>query len=425
MRLSIGSRRAGRVASVLAGSLLLLTAVAAPSAAGDTFMPGLSPTPDRLRLIGPGGTPTPSAAVGAIPGQAPAVTGVLAPLPPVAAFPAPPVAPPPAPVVASPPPVRWVYMVGTALPDSLRSHADQIDVLSPAWFHSDANGMIYGSDSPQVTQFAKDHGIKVVPIVANGEFSASVGHALVSDGNRQTQLLDSLQWLVSTYGYDGVNIDFENMVASDRTSLDAMMTNVYARLHPLGKLVTMAIGSKTSETYGGFSGVFDYAGLAPNLDFAVIMAYDQHYAGGPAGPVADVAWVNDVLTYAKSLIPPNKLLLGIPFYGYNWNISGGGSARAMSYTDIVSTVFAFGAQIQMSQAAQSPTFLYSAGNGLHQVWFENSDSLKAKLFLIDVHHLGGWAGWRLGQEDPNFWSLTLPPNPITTSPSSPLALRSS
>ena len=43
----------------------------------------------------------------------------------------------------------------------LIDHADQIDVLSPAWFHANANGMLYGNDSPAVTQFAKAHGIKV------------------------------------------------------------------------------------------------------------------------------------------------------------------------------------------------------------------------------------------------------------------------
>jgi len=299
-------------------------------------------------------------------------------------------------------PLRWVYMVGSSIPASLRDHADQIDVLSPAWFHADANGLLYGNDSPAVTEFARAHGIKIVPIVANGEFQQSVSHALVSDGNRQTNLLDSLQWLLNTYGYDGVNIDFENLSAADRIPFDALMSNVYARLHPLNKLVTIAIPSKTSETYGGFSGGFDYAGLAPNFDLALIMAYDEHYSGGPAGPIADVAWVNDVVNYATSQIPAKKVLLGLPFYGYNW-IIGRNGAKAMSYSDVESMVLGTGATIQMDEASQSPFFIYSG----HQVWFENSSSLKAKLGLVNLHGLAGWGGWRLGQEDPNFWSLAL------------------
>jgi spore germination protein len=307
----------------------------------------------------------------------------------------------PVPAVA---PLRWVYMVGTTIPQSLRDHADQIDVLAPAWFHLNANGMIYGNDTPAVTQFAKAHGIKVVPIVANGEFQQNVAHSLVSDGNHQTQVLDSLQWLVNNFGYDGVNIDFENLAPGDRALFSGMMTNIYARLHPLGKLVTIALPPRTSETFGGWSGGFDYAGIAPNVDLALVMAYDQHYSGGPAGPIADVAWVNDVVSYAQSVIPHNKILLGMPFYGYNWNLSGGG-ARAMTYNDIVATVFANGGQVQVDAAAQSPFFSYQG----HRIWFEDSTSLRAKINLIAVHGLAGWGGWRLGQEDPNFWALTLGP----------------
>lgn len=299
-------------------------------------------------------------------------------------------------------PLHWVYMVGNSVPQSLRDHPDQIDVLSPAWFHANVNGQIYGNDSPAVSQFAKAHGIKLVPIVANGEFQQTVSHALVTDGGRQTHLLDGLQWLVNNFGYDGVNVDFENLAPPDRTLFSGLMTNVYARLHPLGKLVTIALPSKTSERFEGFPGGFDYAGIAPNVDLAVIMAYDQHYSGGPAGPVADVAWVNDVIGYAKTALPASKILLGLPFYGYNWNAYGGGG-RPMSYNDVVSTVFATGAQIQMDPASQSPFFTYPG----RVVWFENSTSLRAKVNLANTHGLAGWAAWRLGQEDPNFWTVTL------------------
>ncbi len=298
--------------------------------------------------------------------------------------------------------IHWAYMVGTSLPDALREHPDQIDIIAPAWFHTDANGMLVGNDVPAVSQFARAHGIKIVPIVSNGvSFQGSVAHQLLVDGNRQTQFLDGLQWLVQNYGYAGVNIDFENVPPADRDGFSALMSNVYARLHPLGSLVTAAIPAKTAEKYTGFGGPFDYRALGPNLDLAVIMAYDEHYSGSAPGPVADVAWVNDVVNYAKSQMPASKLLLGIPFYGYDWAGAGGG--RAVSYSDVVQRVFDHGSTIVMDQASQTPTFSY----GGHQVWFENSDSLKAKLNLVTWNGLAGWGAWRLGQEDPNFWTLTL------------------
>src|SRR5581483_11877955 len=159
-------------------------------------------------------------------------------------------------------------------------------------FHLDANGNIYGDDSPQVTQWAKAHGIKVIPIVDNGEFDPDVARAIVSDGSVQTQTLDSLRWLINQYGYDGINIDWENLYNRDRDLFSAFMSNVYARVHKeMGKQVTIALPSKTEEVYDGIAGPFDYAALAPNFDLAVLMTYDDHYAGGDAGPVAPIDWV--------------------------------------------------------------------------------------------------------------------------------------
>jgi spore germination protein YaaH len=306
--------------------------------------------------------------------------------------------------------IRWVYMVGGQLPDGVRQHPEDVDVISPAWFHLNSAGDVYGNDVPSVTQFAKANGIKIMPIVDNGEFDPDAGHAVVANGSTTTRALDGLTWLVNNYGYDGINIDFENMYNADRDLFSGFMSNVYARVHrENGKMVTIAIGSKTQETYGGFSGMFDYAALAPSFDLAVIMTYDQHYAGGDPGPVASIQWVNDVINYATKVIPPNKLLLGLPFYGYNWNVSRGGWARAMSYGDIVQTVFDHGPGIQMDAASQTPVYVYDSGNGVHQIWFENSTSLAAKLALAAKYNLAGWGAWRGGMEDQNFWGLNLSP----------------
>jgi spore germination protein YaaH len=303
--------------------------------------------------------------------------------------------------------LRWVYMVGGQLPDSIRRHPNEVDVLSPQWFHLDANGDVYGSDSPDVTRFAKSHGIKVMPAIVNGEFDADAAHAILSDGATQTHALDSLTALVKNFGYDGINIDFENLYAADRQAFSAFMTNVYARLHrENGKTVTMALASKTRDTYGGWSGPFDYAALAPNFDLAVVMTYDDHNSGTEAGPIAPIDWVERVIDYATTSIPPDKLLIGLPLYGYDWNLQTGW-ARAVSYDVTVRTVFAFGPGIQMDAASQSPTYSYAAGDGTHQIWFENSTSLAPKLALAAKHGLAGWGAWRAGQEDQNFWSLNL------------------
>ena len=304
--------------------------------------------------------------------------------------------------------LRWGYMVGSTLPDSVLQHPRGFDYLSPDWFHLDYNGDVYGDASGQVKQFATANGIKLVPIVANGEFDADVAHAIVSDGTLQTHVLDSLQALLSDPAYAGINIDFENLYASDRDLFSAFMTNVYARLHPLGKLVTIALPAKTSDADPySFAGPFDYAGLAPHFDMAVLMTYDDHWSGGGAGAIAPLDWVGDVVNYATKYIPAHKLLLGLEFYGYDWNISWGGQASAIGYNDIVSTILDTGGQVYMDPQSHTPVYTYQGDDGMHQIWFENSTSLGYKLTLVENKGLAGWGGWRVGLEDQNFWSLNL------------------
>jgi spore germination protein YaaH len=331
-------------------------------------------------------------------------------LPPPPADESEPAVPQPEPAANQPHMLRWVYMTGTVLPEAVRQHPENIDVLSPAWYHLDGDGNIYGSGSAQVTRFAHEHGIKVMPIVANGEFDPDDAHDVFIDSHNQTRALDGLQWLVNNFGYDGINIDFENLYNADRNLFSGFMSNVYARIHrEVGKTVTIALASKTREDYHGFAGPFDYAGLAPSFDYGVLMAYDQHYAGGEPGPVASLKWDEDVLKYVTQSIPASKLLLGLPFYGYNWNVTYGGWATPMSYNAIVKTVFAFGSGIQMDPASQTPSYTYQAPDGTHQIWFENSTSLGLKLQLAARYGLAGWGAWRGGMEDQNFWSLNLSP----------------
>ena len=304
--------------------------------------------------------------------------------------------------------LRWAYMVGTSVPNELEQHPEDFDYLSPAWFHLDDAGDIYGSGSPEVEAFAISHHIKLVPIVANGEFDADVAHDMLIDGTLQTHVLDSLQHLLDNPAYAGINIDFENLYNNDRGAFSAFMTNVYARLHPLGKQVTIALPAKTAEEADGFATPFDYAGLAPNFDLAVVMTYDYHYAGGPAGAVSPLSWVDDVINYATRYIPPSKLLVGLPFYGYDWDVTAGGWASPAEYSDIQQTVFDHGGQIKMVPSTQTPVYRYDDEDGdQHEIWFENSTSLGYKINLAEQHGLAGWGAWRLGQEDQNFWSLNL------------------
>ncbi len=125
--------------------------------------------------------------------------------------------------------------------------------------------------------------------------------------------------------------------------------------------------------------------------------------------VAPLPNVRQVLDYAVTEIPREKIYLGIPYYGYDWPLpfrQGETQARSLSNQAAVDLAIAQGADIQYDEAAQSPWFTYTAEDGAaHVVWFEDARSLSAKLRLIREYGLHGAGYWSLMRPYPQGWTL--------------------
>ena len=320
-------------------------------------------------------------------------------------------------------PVRWGYYVRqqTSL-DSLKQNIQNLDAISPYYFVLGKSGQISGSDQPEVTNLAKSRGVKVLPMLQN---SAELDefHPLISNPEQVKSLIDQIDNLVWANGYDGFHIDFENLNAEDRPYLTQFMAALYARLKPKGKYVTMAVPAKYRDVTTGWAGPFDYAALAPSLDLVTIMAYDYSYSGGKDGPVAPISWVNSVSAYAASQFGAGKVLLGIPFYGYDWNLTKGGKASSHSYSGTMELVQQYNGTVNFDENYQSPFADYIQNGDHHRVWFENARSMAAKIEVVSKNNLGGWAAWRLGHENSDFWpvigSIANPTRPVAAVRNSP------
>jgi spore germination protein len=303
--------------------------------------------------------------------------------------------------------IRWGYYVRTQSSlESLRANIDSLTMISPFYFVLKADGTIGGSDQPEVTQLAKSRGVKVLPMIQNDQYTASkeAFHNLLANPEKVRQIIDAIEAQVLTYGYDGYNIDFENILPQDRPLLTQFMESLYKRLKPRGKLVTMAVAGKVKDTTGSWGGAYDYAGLSPYLDYAVIMAYDYSYPGGKDGPVAPLNWVSSVAAFAGSQFGPGKVLLGVPFYGHDWSLNGGKS-RSHSYETILDLVRQNNGSMGYDDVTQQAFADFTQENDRRRVWFETPRSIGAKLDVIRKNNLGGWAAWRLGQEGRDFWPI--------------------
>lgn len=301
--------------------------------------------------------------------------------------------------------LRWAYYIPDD-PDSqtsLKANLGSLDVVSPNYFNIDANGEVRGSDRANDDALIQGKNVKLVPMLQNNPIWDKF-HPFISDPTWRSKTIAKIEDLVNRYRYDGIQIDLEAINTNDGSALTSFMSQLYADLHPQGKLVTMAVGARLADIPNKFAGAYDYYKLGNYVDYVTIMTYDYSYPGSDAGPVAPIEWVNAVAEYAASQFGPRKVLLGVPFYGYEWNNTQHKYVASRSYPTVVDLVAKYNGSIRYDPIYQSPYADYVKDGDNHQIWFENEQSLAAKFELVGTLKLGGFAAWRLGQDGPADWT---------------------
>lgn len=309
--------------------------------------------------------------------------------------------------------LRWAYYIPNdpTSQQSLQANFGSLDVVSPAYFMIDSSGNLTGKDHPSVDAQIHAKNVKVIPMLQNSPIWDDF-HPFISDPDWVDKTVAKIVSLVNSDNYDGIQIDLEAINRSDGPALTAFMVKLYASMHPLGKLVTMAVGAKFEDVGGKFSGAYDYAALANVLDYVNVMTYDYSYPGGDPGPVAPIAWVQAVAEYAAAKFGARKVLLGVPFYGYEWNVSQNKYVASRSYPTVLDMMSQYTGTIGYDELYQSPFAQYVKDGDTHEIWFENERSLAAKFALVSSLKLGGFSAWRLGQDGPLDWNsinLATPP----------------
>lgn len=114
--------------------------------------------------------------------------------------------------------------------------------------------------------------------------------------------------------------------------------------------------------------------------------------------VAPLNKVRQVVDYAITRIPPEKLSLGIPNYGYDWPLPyerGVTKARTIGNVEAVQIAIENNAAIEFDSTAMSPYFFYYRDGIRHEVWFEDVRSLQAKFRLVPEYRLRGIGYWQI------------------------------
>jgi spore germination protein YaaH len=309
---------------------------------------------------------------------------------------------------AESPVLRWGYYVtwDDSSRIALEAHIEQLDVVSPYYYHLTPSGTIKSFAESTVLEMMRASGVTIIPLIQNesrwDEFRTTIGTPAKRDA-----IVALLVELVEDNGYDGIHIDFEAVNATDASLLTDFMTRLYAAFHPRGWIVSQAVIARVSDQSTTWGGAYDYEALSKVNDYIVLMAYDYTPVGASTpGPVAPIWWVEDAVEYALTNIPNERLFLGVPFYGYDWNTTDGPPAEAVSFAGAQSRAAITGASTGFDSDDKSPWIKYKdAAGDQHQVWYENVESFEEKLDVVIDERLAGFAAWRIGHEDPRNWTV--------------------
>ena len=203
---------------------------------------------------------------------------------------------------------------------SLQTHQP---VMSPCAFRLTESGIeLRNPDFDMLASTYTSKGYAMWPLLDNN-FNPKLTHQILSNSRLQDTMVRQLVGYALLYDFKGYNIDFENINYSDKDALTAFVAKISQACHAYGIKLSMDVTPLSDSP--NWSLVYDRAALAPHLDYLMVMAYDQFgRSSAKAGPVASYPWVERAVQNTIDLVPPSKVLLGMPLYMRLWYESSDG-----------------------------------------------------------------------------------------------------
>lgn len=268
------------------------------------------------------------------------------------------------------------------------------------------------NDVPLI-QAAKAFRVAPIMVISNiaktGGFSSDLAHTILTSDTAINNLIGNVRSELKEKNYYGLDIDFEYVYPADRERYNSFLTRITGALKPLGYTISTALAPKVgADQVGILYEAHDYPVHGRLANHVILMTYEWGFTYGPPMAVAPLNSVRKVLEYAVTEIPREKILMGIPNYGYDWTLPyvQGTTARTLSNAAAANFASSIGARIKFDASAMSPFYNYSDSSGKqHVVWFEDARSIDAKLRLAHEFALGGVSYWTIGRYFSQNWLI--------------------
>lgn len=348
----------------------------------------------------------------------------------------------------------WIpYWRKTEGASTTLANLNTLTQISPFAYELQADGTIKNAlkanEEPWLTLMAeaKKKKVKVYPSILSYPQTATEQYdvylLLAQRAKRNAHIADIVS-LVKKNRYDGIDIDYENKLADDRPYFSVFLRDLAKALHKDSKKLICTVEARTPpeskfattspEILERIEYSNDYKTIGTVCDQVRIMAYDQGSddmslvnlntaAGNPYKPVADIEWVKKIITLALWDIPAKKIILGVPTYGYKYEVIPATSTSSQRYSRIGSMNWNYADElvrmlgiVPARNNAGELSFTYATSTGVngenlggwkqYLVWYSDAGAIADKMRIAKLYKLGGVAVFKAdGGNDPNLWNV--------------------
>ena len=290
-----------------------------------------------------------------------------------------------------------------------------LDVVSPTWFSlTDKDGAVESRASADYIDWARMNGYKVWALFSNTMNDIEMTSAFLNDGLARENAIRALLAYAAILEIDGINLDFENVYLKDKDALTQFVRELAPMLREQG--LTFSVDVNIPDGSDTWSRCYDTPSIAAAADYVNLMAYDQHGAKSQAaGSVSQLSWVEANLKklIERDKVPPEKIILGIPFYTRIWEMDGqnapkGGkpvNSSAVGMNTAIGRVFDNNADVEWDTDSGQFFCVYKLNGKLYHVWLEEPHSVNLRSALAHRYALAGVSAWSRNFVIPEIWDV--------------------
>ncbi|NVO19091.1 MAG: glycosyltransferase [Bacteroidetes bacterium] len=283
---------------------------------------------------------------------------------------------------------------------SLRRNISHMNMVLPEWFFiQDSSDRIMLDVDSAALEIMRLGRIAIVPMVSNyfnNKWNGNNVHRIIQSPIRRKVLITSIIDALEKYHFNGINIDFEDLKETTDEYMISFQQELSQELHKRGLIVTQDIAP--------FNEDYNIKELSKVNDLLFLMAYDEHNSESNPGPVASQNWVEASMDDILKKTDPDKVVLCIAAYGYDWQ--RGEQGTDVTYQEAISTALESEGKVKFDNKSFNLDFsYYDDDDKYHEVYFTDAATNYNAIRAAVDNEIAGYSLWRLGSEDIRVWKF--------------------